>query len=97
MAGAGKITLRVYRTEDVVCISIKDNGKGIKRERVEQVLNGTYRADGKTASNGIGMDNVIARLRLFTGSDDVIAISSEGENQGTEIILYLQIREGEDV
>lgn len=97
MAGEGKIILSVYRIDDVACISIKDNGVGMSEETIRKVMSGTYRDEEMAAgSNGIGMDNVIGRLKLFTESEDVMAIVSEGENRGTEVIIYLQIKERED-
>lgn len=97
MAGEGKIKLYVYQIDDVACISISDNGKGMSRDVIHKVLSGTYREEELAAgSNGIGMDNVIARLKLFTETDDVISIISEGENMGTEVILYLPAKEKEE-
>ena len=97
MAGEGKIFLSVYRIDDVVCVSIKDNGKGMSEDTIRKVLSGTYREQELAAgSNGIGMDNVIARLKLFMETEDVISIISEGENCGTEVILYLQMKEREE-
>lgn len=97
MAGEGKIFLSVYRIDDVVCVSIKDNGKGMSEDTIRKVLSGTYREQELAAgSNGIGMDNVIARLKLFMETEDVMSIISEGENCGTEVILYLQRKERED-
>lgn len=97
MAGEGKIFLSVYRIDDVVCVSIKDNGKGMSEDTIRKVLSGTYREQELAAgSNGIGMDNVIARLKLFMETEDVMSIISEGENCGTEVILYLQMKERED-
>jgi len=97
MAGEGKIWLNVYRMDDVVCISVRDNGVGMSAGTIDKVLSGTYREEGlATGSNGIGMDNVIARLKLFTESEDVMSIRSEGRNQGTEIIIYLPNKEREE-
>ena len=97
MAGEGKIFLSVYRIDDVVCVSIKDNGKGMSENTIRKVLSGTYREQELAAgSNGIGMDNVIARLKLFMETEDVMSIISEGENCGTEVILYLQMKEREE-
>lgn len=94
MEGAGIIRLSVYAMGDEVCISVKDNGKGIAEEDIQSILDGSYRKKrSKSASNGIGMDNVIARLKLFTENEDVISLVSEGENKGTEVILYLQTKE----
>lgn len=97
MGGEGKIQLAVYRTDETVCISVKDNGVGMSRETIDKVLSGSYRDEEKTSdSNGVGMDNVIGRLKLFTESDEVMTIRSEGSGKGTEVIIYLQMRERED-
>ena len=34
----GEIKLKVYRQDDTVCISIKDNGIGISKEKLEKIL-----------------------------------------------------------
>ena len=97
MAGKGRICLNVYRIDDVACISVRDNGAGMSQETIDKVLSGVYKDEEHTAgSNGIGMDNVIARLKLFTETDDVMSIVSEGEGKGTEFIIYLQIKEREE-
>lgn len=97
MAGEGKIFLSVYCIDDVACISIRDNGVGMSQETIDKVLSGTYREEELAAgSNGIGMDNVIGRLKLFTESEDVMSIISEGTDKGTEVIIYLQIKEREE-
>ncbi|MCM1125895.1 MAG: histidine kinase [Lachnospiraceae bacterium] len=97
MAGRGRILLKVYHMDDSVQISIRDNGIGMNPEVIEKVLKGAYKDEEHAAgSNGIGMDNVIARLKLFTGSEDVMSIISEGKNQGTEFIIYLPDRKREE-
>ena len=94
MLGEGVILLKVFKMMDNICISIKDNGKGMSQDKIDKIMNGTYRDDELSMdSNGIGMDNVINRLRLFLGSDDVISISSEGENKGTEVRIYLPMND----
>lgn len=97
MADEGRIWVSVYRTDDVACISIRDNGIGMSKETIDKVISGTYREEELAAgSNGIGMDNVIARLKLFTESEDVMSIISEGKDKGTEVIIYLPVREREE-
>lgn len=97
MMGEGKIQLTVYRIDDMACISICDNGVGMSKEIIDKVLAGIYREENLTGdSNGIGMDNVIARLKLFSEGDDVMDIVSEKEAGGTEVIIYLPLRERED-
>ena len=81
---------------DAVCISVKDNGIGISEDKIEKILNSRLRpAELSADSNGIGLDNVIGRLRLFLNETDVISILSEGENKGTEVLIYIPVREGE--
>jgi LytS/YehU family sensor histidine kinase len=90
MAGAGRITLRVYREDENVCISIRDNGKGISAETIEQLLSGSFNhIEDSYDNNGIGMDNVISRVRIFAERDDAIEIISLGENKGCEVIIRL--------
>lgn len=92
----GEILLSVYRMNDTVCISVKDNGIGIEQEKIDKIMSSQLRpADLSRDSNGIGLDNVIGRLRLFLNDEDVISIISEGENKGTEILIYIPVREGE--
>lgn len=91
MAGEGRIWLSVYEMDGFVCISIADNGKGMSKDTIDRVLNGTYREEKLSGdSNGVAMDNVIARLRLFTGNEKVMDIFSEGEGMGTEFVIYLK-------
>ncbi len=87
---AKKITLSVYGLESFICVSIKDNGIGMEQEKIQQVLQGSYQSDpSKSDSNGVGLNNCIERLNIYFERDDVLDIISEGENMGTEIILYL--------
>ncbi len=92
MAGEGKITLKIYREDKHVCISILDNGKGISQETIDQLLSGEFSHDSDSYdNNGIGMDNVISRLRLFAGYEDALEIIGHGENKGCEVIIRLPI------
>ena len=92
-----KIKLSVYELGDYVCVSVKDNGIGMAKETIEQVLDGTYKSNPEKAhSNGVGLNNCIERLNIFYERDEVLDIISEGENKGTETILYLP-KEVEDV
>lgn len=87
----GHIKLRVYRQDDTACISIKDNGIGIEKEVIDRILSGHFHSDeNMTDSNGVGLDNVINRLKLYLGEEDVMDIISEGKDKGTETIIYVQ-------
>ena len=92
MEGKGKIALRVYSEDNNVFISVKDNGIGMTQEMIDKVLSGELTEEEKAApvgAHGIGMDNVIKRLRLFTDREDSVSIVSEGEGKGTEVIIKL--------
>ena len=112
MAGAGMIWLRIYRENGAeetkgspaeknpgggVCISIRDNGAGMSRETIERIMSGT-RAESDMAadSNGIGLDNVISRMRLYTGDESSVVIRSEGAGKGTEVLLRIRQGSGEN-
>lgn len=97
MMGDGIIKMKVYRIDDTACISIEDNGSGMTQETIENLLMGKPLTSTKKDSNGIGMDNVMARLKLFVGSDDVMSIESEGEGKGSKFTIYLDIKETYDV
>jgi len=97
MMGEGRIRMKVYRQDDKACISIEDNGIGMSPETIEGLLNGKPVSGEKKESNGIGMDNVIARLKLFVGEDDVINIESEGEGKGSKFTMYLSTDNRETV
>ena len=80
----------------MICISVKDNGIGIEQETIDKIMSSQLRAaDLSKDSNGIGLDNVIGRLRLFLDEEDVISILSEGANKGTEVLIYIPDKEGE--
>ena len=88
----GKILLKVQAVEDGVRITVKDNGKGIEKERLAEIMEKKTAAVGD--STGIGLDNVMSRLELYF-QKKVITILSDGDNQGTEVILDLPARREE--
>ncbi len=88
----GRIVLSVFAINDILCVSIKDNGIGMSQEMIDKIMTSRLKeADLSKDSNGIGMDNVIGRLRLFLKSDDNLEILSEGQNKGTEVRIYLPL------
>ena len=92
------IYVRVWREDNNVCVSVRDNGVGINQE----VINEIYSSDNKvydrdeTSDNGVGLKNVISRLRLYYGVENVMQINSEGKDMGTEVVLLIPCQEGED-
>lgn len=93
MGDKGRILLSLYEKEGQVCLSVKDNGVGMSRETIDKVMSGTYREEDMAGGgNGVGMDNVISRMKLFAGNAAVMSIYSEGAGKGTEVCLRLSDR-----
>ncbi|MBW5447945.1 HAMP domain-containing protein [Cohnella sp. CFH 77786] len=88
----GSITFRVRDGEDAVIVEIEDNGVGMPEDKIRNILEERVPvAEGH--STGIGFSNVVRRLRLFYGRDDVIDIRSE-LGRGTKVILKLPKERG---
>ena len=86
----GHIRLTVERTEDMVYVTIRDNGQGMTQERIRAVMEGKVRAgDSSNDTSGIGIDNVLSRLELFFGRKNLLQIESGGPGQGTEVRISI--------
>lgn len=86
----GRIELSVYQKDENICISIWDNGAGMEKERIAQVLAGKAgETDLRSNSNGVGMKNVMERLRLYFHDRAKLEIFSEGKNTGTEVLITI--------
>ena len=97
MEGKGIIILSAYRNKDTVYISIKDNGVGMTQEKIDRLLLGELtESDVSGNSNGVGMNNVIQRLRLHSGNEHVIDIRQGDNGIGLEVVLQIRIEEGVD-
>ncbi|WP_299091975.1 sensor histidine kinase [uncultured Metabacillus sp.] len=93
----GIISLAIYRDEADVIIEVSDNGKGMDEERKNQILSNTVadlHEDHSGHSTGIGLRNVIKRLKLVYKRPDTLTIHSE-KNKGTTIRIKLPYREEE--
>jgi sensor histidine kinase YesM len=94
--GIGRISLDVYKRGQNAEISIKDNGKGMSKEKIKKILSGDAASDStvnnnKSHTSGIAMNNILSRLKIFYNLDNIIEIQSE-INHGTEVILRIPIQ-----
>ena len=75
-----------------------NNGTGIEEAVIDDILhseNRVYNSEGNEDNNGVGLKNVLARMRLFYGVDNVMNIYSDGKNMGTKIVLHIPCKCGQ--
>ena len=87
--GEGHIRLHVWADENDICIEIDDDGIGIDPAIARKIMSGesAHSLSGRD-SEGIGLDNVIKRLRSYYGREDVFEIKP-GEEGGTMVTLFI--------
>lgn len=84
----GTLTIRVKHTETHVIVQVQDTGQGMDEEQLQRLLSRTENLEYKGHSTGIGIWNVIHRLQLFYGVEEIIEIESH-IGAGTCISLKL--------
>ena len=89
----GVITVKISDESDYVIVQISDDGHGMLEEKRIQLLS-EQSVPLEGHSTGIGFSNVIKRLRLFYGREDVIEIKST-IGSGTTVCLKIPKQRGE--
>ena len=93
----GLVELSIYQEGGYVMIRIRDNGMGINELEKRKLLSEKEEEDpnilSKGHSTGIGLRNVMSRLRLFYGVQNALQIDSK-PNEGTTIQLAIPMKEG---
>ncbi|MBC3797169.1 PocR ligand-binding domain-containing protein [Acetobacterium tundrae] len=84
--GTVKITAEIQKEGAI--LKVIDDGKGIPKDQIQKILEGTYEADGREKNTGIGINNANKRLMYYYGVDYGVEIKSELE-QGTEITIKI--------
>ena len=64
----GVINIKVYRDENAVVVKILDNGKGIARNRLQELQEGIYK-NKKSRFRRVGISNVFERIKLLFGEE----------------------------
>ncbi|PYV38320.1 MAG: sensor histidine kinase, partial [Acidobacteria bacterium] len=79
----GSIKIRFAKNKDKICIEVEDDGVGISDEKVPEIYN-----------SGIGISNIIERLKVAYQSDYIFTVSSfPGQGTFTHIeIPLLEVR-----
>lgn len=87
--GKGHIMINVLKDNDDVYIIIKDNGKGIKEEKLNEINQSLRDNISYTCSSSIGLLNVNARIKSVYGEDYGIKVTSTTSKTTVVIkILY---------
>ncbi|MBQ7242439.1 MAG: HAMP domain-containing histidine kinase, partial [Firmicutes bacterium] len=80
----GEINVRVWRENEYSCVSVKDNGCGIEKEKIPYIFDRFYKADesrtGRVSGTGIGLSIAKWIADIHDGS---ISVESE-VGKGTE-------------
>ena len=92
-----RIILKVERLPELIRVRIEDNGAGMSEERIREVMSGNAGENPiMKDSNGVGIANVMARLRLFYDRDEVMHIFSDGKDKGTIVDILIPVPAAED-
>lgn len=97
----GKCDLQIsgWEQEQFVYLAVRDTGKGMKAEQVDQLLQelcNKQNTSGKDGGNGIALSNVLQRLRLYFGASCGLKIESEW-GKGTVVTLWIPRKGDPDV
>lgn len=85
------IELTTREQGDQIRVTIFDNGKGMTQPEIEAILQGEpmlIEMEGQP-HRGTGLKNVIERLRIYYGMQDVFEITSEGPGKGTNVSIIV--------
>lgn len=85
----GVIRIAIQQSDGYVKISVKDNGVGMPEETRDMLLKGQYSESEKSGHmTGIGVHNVVQRLKLFFSNEDVLEVESAPDS-GTQVVLKI--------
>ncbi|GKX30859.1 putative two-component sensor kinase [Vallitalea longa] len=91
----GIIKVSGYIKEDYLIFDIEDNGIGIEKERIHDIIN-NQRSEDKKSFNHIGVYNVMRRIKLNHGERYGITIKSEYMRYTKVTVTLPIIGEGEE-
>jgi sensor histidine kinase YesM len=86
----GKVLIEIDKEEDYLIIKIIDNGIGIEKQKLVDILNEEHKIESDKRKS-LGLLNVIKRLKLHYGKN-LLNINSK-VNKGTEVIIRIPIDE----
>ena len=94
MDGDGLITIKAWREDNELYLSVADNGLGMTEDKVNLILAGRSNS-GNGRGSGIGVKNVNERIKLYFGEGYELKIDSEPD-VGTTITIHLPAKRPEE-
>ena len=89
--GKGLIQIRGFREEGSIILRVQDDGRGMDQDTLEHIFDKHVR---DTKSNGVGLQNVHERIRLYYGTAYGLSFESE-PGKGTTVRIRLPGRREE--
>jgi two-component system sensor histidine kinase YesM len=83
----GHISIRVTYVNSDVLITVKDNGKGIPEDKMDEIHEKLKKND-TSSGKSIGLTNVNKRIKMYHGDEYGLKIFSK-ENEGTTVQVFL--------
>ncbi len=89
-AAGGSIMVEVYQKEQDLYVEVTDDGDGISKQKIQEILDGgAYRNNHE---HSVGLHNVNSRLKLFYGKTYGLAIESPGKvGGGTKVTVRVPL------
>lgn len=81
----GNIKIEAHMVDDVVQLSVEDDGLGMNREKIDEIINGTQ----NEANNSFGLKGTLERIKIYSGNENACRIEST-EGVGTKILLFVE-------
>lgn len=90
----GTVRIKIQEQDGSVLIKVIDGGTGITKERLNAILN-TDSKEHKGHTTGIGLANVMSRLKLYFNDENCFNIRSK-PGLGTVIRISIPMKRGEE-
>ena len=81
-----RILVRGFKKDEDIYLMVSDNGMGMRREDVENIL--TDNSKVPKHGSGVGVINVHSRIRLMFGEEYGLSIESEPD-EGTRVTIRI--------
>ena len=81
------IIIRAYQENEVLCISVEDNGPGIRKDILDNILT---EKQGIDKFSTVGLNNINQRIKLHYGDEYGLEIKSQVE-EGTTVLIRLPV------